>query len=191
MKARPTLAALSAAPRDEFVRVLGGIFEHTPWIAERAYAARPFATVDDLHRAMVAALAAASREAKLALIRAHPELAGKEAAAGTMTADSAGEQASAGLDRCTPEELARLRSGNHAYRDKFGFPFVMAVKGKSRQEILTALASRVGGTRDAEFARCIEEIGKIARLRLDALFASHPPAKDTDLERRGEMPWPR
>ena len=132
MSARGTLASLSAAPRDEFVRVLGGIFEHTPWIAERAYAARPFASVDDLHRAMLAALASAPREAKLALIRAHPELAGKEAAAGTMTPDSAGEQASAGLDRCTPDELARLRAGNRAYREKFGFPFVMAVKGKSR-----------------------------------------------------------
>jgi 2-oxo-4-hydroxy-4-carboxy-5-ureidoimidazoline decarboxylase len=177
MSARATLASLSAAPRDEFVRALGGVFEHTPWIAERAYAARPFASVDDLHRAMLAALASAPREAKLALICAHPELAGKEAAAGTMTPDSVGEQASAGLDRCTPDELARLRAGNHAYRDKFGFPFVMAVKGKSRQEILTTLASRVGGTRDAEFARCIDEIGKIARLRLDALFASSQAVK--------------
>jgi len=177
MSARATLASLSAAPRDEFVRVLGGVFEHTPWIAERAYAARPFASVDDLHRAMLAALASAPREAKLALICAHPELAGKEAAAGTMTPDSAGEQASAGLDRCTPDELARLRAGNRAYREKFGFPFVMAVKGKSRQEILAALASRVGGTRDAEFARCIDEIGKIARLRLDALFASPQPVE--------------
>ena len=177
MNERPTLASLSTAPRDEFVRVLAGIFEHTPWIAERAYAARPFASVEDLHRAMVAALASAPREAKLALICAHPELAGREAVAGTMTTDSVGEQAAAGLDRCTPEEFARLRAGNDAYRDKFGFPFVMAVKGKSRREILTALASRVGGTRDAEFARCIEEIGKIARLRLDALFASSQPVK--------------
>ena len=177
MSARATLASLSATPRDEFVRVLGGIFEHTPWIAERAYAARPFASVDDLHRAMLAALASAPREAKLALICAHPELAGKEADAGTMTPDSAGEQAFAGLDRCTPDELARLRAGNRAYREKFGFPFVMAVSGKSRQEILAALASRVGGTRDAEFARCIDEIGKIARLRLDALFASPQPVK--------------
>ena len=177
MSARATLASLSAAPQDEFVRVLDGVFEHTPWIAERAYAARPFASVDDLHRAMLAALASAPREAKLALICAHPELAGKEADAGTMTPDSAGEQASAGLDRCTPDELARLRAGNRAYREKFGFPFVMAVSGKSRQEILAALASRVGGTRDAEFARCIDEIGKIARLRLDALFASPQPVE--------------
>ena len=171
MSTAPSLAALSIASRDEFVRALGGVFEHTLWIAERTWPARPFASVDELHRAMLNALAAASREAKLALICAHPELAGKEAAAGTMTTDSVGEQASAGLDRCTPDEFARLRAHNQTYRDKFGFPFVMAVKGKSRQEILAALASRIGNTREAEFARCIEEIGRIARLRLDAMFA--------------------
>jgi 2-oxo-4-hydroxy-4-carboxy-5-ureidoimidazoline decarboxylase len=181
MNAPPTLHSLSMAPRDEFIRALGGIFEHTPWIAERAFAARPFASVDELHRAMMAAFAAAPHDVKLALICAHPELAGKEAAAGTMTADSVGEQASAGLDRCTPDELARLRSANHAYRDKFGFPFVMAVKGRSRQEILAELASRTGGKREAEFARCLEEIGKIARLRLDAMFGAGPQA-------RGETP---
>jgi 2-oxo-4-hydroxy-4-carboxy-5-ureidoimidazoline decarboxylase len=169
---RPTLASLSAAPKKEFVATLGGIFEHTPWIAERAYERRPFASADALHAAMLAVLAAAPREAKLALICAHPELAGKEAAAGTMTADSVGEQASAGLDRCSPDELARLRAGNSAYREKFGFPFVMAVKGKTRHEILAALVERTGNTRDAEFARCLEEIGKIARLRLDALIGS-------------------
>jgi 2-oxo-4-hydroxy-4-carboxy-5-ureidoimidazoline decarboxylase len=177
----PTLAGLSAASRDEFVGVLGGIFEHTPWIAERAFAARPFASVDELHRAMMAALVAAPHDAKLALICAHPELAGKEAAAGTMTRDSVGEQASAGLDRCTPEELARLRAGNAAYREKFGFPFVMAVKGRSRREILAELASRTGGKREAEFARCLEEIGKIARLRLDAMFAAGPQARGETL----------
>ena len=152
--------------------MLGGIFEHTPWIGEQAYAARPFGSVDALHGAMMAALASAPDTAKLALICAHPELAGKEAAAGTMTRDSVGEQASAGLDRCTPEELARLRAGNAAYREKFGFPFVMAVKGKSRQEILAALDARLGSSRDAEFARCLDEIGRIARFRLDALLAS-------------------
>jgi 2-oxo-4-hydroxy-4-carboxy-5-ureidoimidazoline decarboxylase len=168
--AKPTLVTLSAAPKKEFVAALGGIFEHTPWIADRAYERRPFASVDALHAAMLGVLAAAPREAKLALICAHPELAGKEAAAGTMTADSVGEQASAGLDRCSPDELARLRAGNVAYREKFGFPFVMAVKGRSRQQILAALAERIGNTREAEFARCLDEIGKIARLRLDALL---------------------
>jgi len=169
---RPTFVTLSAAPKKEFVATLGGIFEHTPWIAERAYERRPFTSVDALHAAMLGVLAAAPREAKLALICAHPELAGKEAAAGTMTADSVGEQASAGLDRCSPDELARLRAGNAAYREKFGFPFVMAVKGRSRQEILAALAERTGNTREAEFARGLEEIGRIARLRLDALLGA-------------------
>ena len=164
------LASLSAATRDAFVAALGGIFEHTSWIAEGAYAARPFASVDALHRAMVAALAAAPPEAKLALIRAHPELAGKEAATGTLTIDSRGEQSSAGLDRCTADELARLRDGNLAYREKFGFPFVMAVKHRSRREILDALQARLAGTRDAEFERSIAEIEKIARFRLAALF---------------------
>lgn len=170
--ANPTLASLSAAPKAEFVRALGGIFEHTPWIAERAYEMRPFASVDALHSAMLAALAAAPREAKLALICAHPELAGREAAAGTMTADSVGEQAAAGLDRCSADELTRLRAGNATYRERFGFPFVMAVKGKCRPEILAALSERIGNTREAEFARCLEEIGKIARLRLDAMLGA-------------------
>jgi 2-oxo-4-hydroxy-4-carboxy-5-ureidoimidazoline decarboxylase len=164
------LASLSAATRDDFVAALEGIFEHTPWIAERAYAARPFASVDALHREMVAALAAAAPEAKLALIRAHPELAGTEAAAGTLTVDSRDEQSSAGLDRCTPDELARLRDGNRAYREKFGFPFVMAVKHRGKREILDALQARLAGTHDAEFERCIAEIETIARFRLVALL---------------------
>ncbi len=149
---------------------LGDIFEHTPWIAEGAYAARPFASVDALHRAMVAALAAATPEAKLALIRAHPELAGKEAAAGTLTVDSKDEQSSAGLDRCTADELAQLRDGNRGYREKVGFPFVMAVKHRSKREILDALQARLAGTGGAEFSRCIAEIETIARLRLVALL---------------------
>jgi len=164
------LASLSAATRDDFVAALGGIFEHTPWIAEGAYAARPFASVDALHRAMVAALAAAPPEAKLALIRAHPELAGKEAVAGTLTVDSEAEQSSAGLDRCTADELTQLRDGNRAYRQKFGFPFVMAVKHCGKREILDALQARLAGTRGAEFERCIAEIETIARLRLIALL---------------------
>ncbi len=164
------LTSLSAASREQFVAALGGVFEHSPWIAEHAYSARPFASVDALHAAMVAAVAAAAHDVQLTLIRAHPELAGKEAQQGTMTADSVGEQASAGLDRCTPDELVRLREGNRAYRDKFGFPFVMAVKGRSRDEILAALSARLAHSRDEEFARCIAEIGKIARLRLTALL---------------------
>ena len=162
--------ALSKASKADFVAALAGIFEHTPWIAEQAYAARPFADVDGLHRALVAALVAASDDAKLALIRAHPELAGKEAAAGTMTAESVGEQAAAGLDRCTRDELARLTKQNARYRRRHGFPFVIAVKGKSKTDILAALEARLGQETADEFQRCLDEIAKIARLRLAARF---------------------
>jgi len=164
-----SLAALSAMPMDAFTTALTGVFEHSPWIAEGAWEARPFASLEALHREMVAVLARASDERKLSLIRAHPELAGNEAAAGTMTTESIGEQASAGLDRCTPEELRAIRAGNRAYRERFGFPFVMAVKGRPRSEILAALAARLGNSREVEVARCLEEIAKIARLRLAAL----------------------
>lgn len=165
-----SFAALSTTSKADFVAALAGIFEHTPWIAEQAHAARPFVNVGSLHRAMVAALAAAPDEAKLALIRAHPELAGKEAAAGTMTAESVGEQASAGLDRCTRDELARLRELNARYRARHGFPFVIAVKGRSKNDILAALEARLRNESADEFQRCLDEIAKIARLRLAARF---------------------
>lgn len=165
------LQALSAADRATFVARLGGIFEHSPWIAERAWASRPFDSVAALHRAMLAVLETATPDEQLGLIRAHPELAGKEAAAGTLTADSTSEQRGAGLDRCSAEELARLQRLNAAYRERFGFPFVMAVKGRSRFEIMDALEARLANDRDTEFRTCLTEIGKIARFRLDAMFA--------------------
>ena len=164
------LRSLVAADRAHFVAVLGSIFEHSRWVAEIAWEARPFASIDQLHAAMVEAVGSANAAQQLALIRAHPELAGKEAAAGMLTRDSKTEQASAGLDRCTAEELDRLRVLTKAYREKFGFPFVMAVSHRSKHEILAALAARVGNSRDEEFATCLTEIGKIGRLRLDALL---------------------
>ncbi|HRP95798.1 MAG TPA: 2-oxo-4-hydroxy-4-carboxy-5-ureidoimidazoline decarboxylase [Rhodocyclaceae bacterium] len=172
--AHPTatrLQALSAADRAAFAARLGGIFEHSPWIAERAWAARPFESVAALHRAMLAVLETASPDEQLGVIRAHPELAGKEAAAGTLTADSTSEQRGAGLDRCSADELAKLRRLNAAYHERFGFPFVMAVKGRSKFEIMDALDARLGNDRDTEFRTCLAEIGKIARFRLDAMFA--------------------
>ncbi|MEQ1516248.1 MAG: 2-oxo-4-hydroxy-4-carboxy-5-ureidoimidazoline decarboxylase, partial [Usitatibacteraceae bacterium] len=166
--AHVTLASLSAGDQAHFVSVLGAIFEHSPWVAERAWAARPFATIGALHTAMAAAVQSATAAEQLALICAHPELAGKEAAAGSLTADSQTEQTSAGIDRCTVEELDLLRALNRAYRDKFGFPFVMAVKHRSKVEIIAAMASRVDNDRETEFAACLAEIAKIGRLRLDA-----------------------
>jgi 2-oxo-4-hydroxy-4-carboxy-5-ureidoimidazoline decarboxylase len=166
-----TLAALSALPQAGFVTRLGAIFEHSPWIAERAWAARPYASVDALHAAMIAVLAGASEAEQLGLIRAHPELAGKEAAAGTLTAASSGEQQGAGLDRCSAEELARLRRLNAAYRARFGFPCVIAVKGLGRHQIMAAMEARLNHDEATEFRACLAEIGKIARFRLDALLA--------------------
>lgn len=171
IKPGAALAALSAMPQAEFVGHLGDIFEHSPWIAERAWAARPFASIEALHAAMVAAVDHASEAEQLGLIRAHPELAGKEAAAGTLTAASTGEQRGAGLDQCSAEEIQRLRGLNAAYRERFGFPFVIAVKGLSRYQIMDAVEARLKNDRATEFRACLEQIGRIARFRLDALLA--------------------
>lgn len=170
----PSLASLSAADRDTFVAVVGGVFEHSPWVAEQAWTSRPFATVDALHAAMFAVVANAPRDTQVAFVRAHPELAGREADAGTLTVDSTGEQRSAGLDRCSPEELVRLRDLNRRYREKFGFPFVMAVRGSSRTEILAAMQARLANDGEIELQRCLDEIARITRMRLDALFAASP-----------------
>ncbi|MFN3985437.1 MAG: 2-oxo-4-hydroxy-4-carboxy-5-ureidoimidazoline decarboxylase [Rhodocyclaceae bacterium] len=165
------LSALSALPRDTFTQRLGEVFEHSPWIAERAWAYRPFDSVDALHAAMVAVIGAASIEEQLALIRAHPELAGKEAAAGTLTQASSGEQRGAGLDQCSPAELQRLRGLNAAYRERFGFPFVIAVKGLSRYQIMDAVEARLAHDRKTELQECLAQIARIGRFRLDALLA--------------------
>ncbi|MFT0532125.1 2-oxo-4-hydroxy-4-carboxy-5-ureidoimidazoline decarboxylase [Castellaniella hirudinis] len=166
-----TLTQLSALSQADFTRTLGDIFEHSPWIPERAWAARPFADVESLHRAMVQVVLQASPEEQLALITAHPELAGKEAAAGTLTQASTGEQRGAGLDQCSAEELQRLRSLNARYQESFGFPFVIAVKGRNRYQIMDAIETRLQNDHDTERATCLDQIAQIARFRLDAQFA--------------------
>src|SRR5438132_900841 len=120
------LTAINALDRDAFVALLGGIFERSPWVAAASWQARPFASVDALHAAMVAAVDRQGEARQLELLRAHPELAGKAAIRGELTDDSAQEQAGAGLDRCSPEEFARLQALNAAYNTKFGFPVAMA-----------------------------------------------------------------
>jgi 2-oxo-4-hydroxy-4-carboxy-5-ureidoimidazoline decarboxylase len=167
-----TLHALSSLSQAEFAHELGAIFEHSPWIPERAWAARPFADVDALHQAMLRVVREATPAEQLALITAHPELAGKEAAAGTLTNDSTSEQRGAGLDQCSPAELQHLRGLNAAYRERFGFPFVIAVKGRSRYQIMDAIEQRLHNDRDVEFDTCLDQIGQIARFRLDARFAA-------------------
>ncbi|MGB6008359.1 2-oxo-4-hydroxy-4-carboxy-5-ureidoimidazoline decarboxylase [Castellaniella sp.] len=167
-----TLNELSALPQSEFSRELEAIFEHSPWIPERAWAARPFADVDTLHQAMVRVVQQAAPAEQLALITAHPELAGKEAAAGTLTHASTGEQRGAGLDQCSAEELQRLSALNTRYRERFGFPFVIAVKGRNRYQIMDAIEERLHNDQDTEFTTCLDQIGQIARFRLDARFAA-------------------
>lgn len=154
----------------EFVERFGGIYEHSPWVAEEV-AAEAIA-VDDL--AELASLMAecvdnAAAERQLALIRAHPDLAGKAQVAGELTADSTAEQASAGLDQCSAEEYAQFQDLNTRYKEKFGFPFVMAVRASSRAEILAAFAARLENDPTTEFETALQEIHKIAELRLRAM----------------------
>jgi len=163
-----SLQALNAADRDAFVAAIGHVFEHSPWIAAETWERRPFATVDDLHRAMAAAMWDASASRKLALIEAHPDMAGKAAIAGDLTTDSANEQASAGLDRLSHDEFATFTRLNAAYRARFDFPFIICVREHDKGSILTAFEARLAHERDAEIDAALAEIAKIARLRLAA-----------------------
>jgi 2-oxo-4-hydroxy-4-carboxy-5-ureidoimidazoline decarboxylase len=167
-----TLAELNALDRSAFVEQLGGIVEHTPWIADEAWPHRPFASVDALHVAMVAELARAPVDTQLVVIRGHPELAGKAAIRGEMTADSKREQGGAGLDQCSPQEFARLTALNRAYKAKFGFPFIIAVKGLDRAKIIGRFAARLEHDRATEFAEALAQIARISRLRLATMLES-------------------
>ncbi|WP_280564629.1 2-oxo-4-hydroxy-4-carboxy-5-ureidoimidazoline decarboxylase [Chromohalobacter sp. 48-RD10] len=157
--------------RSAFVEAYGGIYEHSPWIAEAVWDAGIEAHHDspaELAGAMATVLDAASSEDQLRVIRAHPDLAGKVALDGGLTDASSHEQAGAGLDQCSPEELARFERLNAAYKTRFGFPFVMAVKGYHRREILDAFEVRLAHTPDEERHTAIAQIHRIAQLRLDA-----------------------
>jgi 2-oxo-4-hydroxy-4-carboxy-5-ureidoimidazoline decarboxylase len=155
--------------RDAFVARYGPLFEHSPWVAEAVAGDAPFADDTQLHAAMVAAVAGAPRERQLALIRAHPDLAGRAAIAGELTVDSAHEQASAGLDRLTPEEYEAFTSANAAYAERFGFPFVICVREHDKASILAAARERLGHDPDEEVRVALGEIAKIAWLRLEAM----------------------
>jgi 2-oxo-4-hydroxy-4-carboxy-5-ureidoimidazoline decarboxylase len=164
-----TLDDLNETDRATFVQRLGGIFEHSPWVAERAFNKRPFASVGALHRAMVEAVENADLELKLALLHAHPDLAGKAALAGELTDHSRREQAGAGLDRLTPEEYARFHALNTRYREKFGFPFILAVKGHTKHSILKSFEARLPHSREDEMATALEQVYRIAEFRLHEL----------------------
>jgi 2-oxo-4-hydroxy-4-carboxy-5-ureidoimidazoline decarboxylase len=165
----PTLAQINTFSPAEFSSAFGAVYEHSPWIAERAFALKPeagFASRAAVHAALVATVQSASDDEKIALLNLHPELAGKEAAAGSLTSESTSEQASAGLTAMTAALVAELREHNAAYREKFGFPFIIAVRNNTQQAIFAAVTSRLGNTRAMEFNNNLMQVGEIARLRL-------------------------
>ncbi|TXI01282.1 MAG: 2-oxo-4-hydroxy-4-carboxy-5-ureidoimidazoline decarboxylase [Rhizobium sp.] len=159
--------------RDDFVGRFGGVFEHSPFVAERAYDAGAIVeplTSGGVHAALARVFRAASEAERLGVLQAHPDLAGRLAIAGKLTEDSRKEQAGAGLDRLTPEEHARFTELNAAYVTKFGFPFIIAVKGLGKDDILSAFETRIDNSRDAEFATAAAQVEKIALLRLQAML---------------------
>ena len=162
----------SRLSREAFVSAFADIYEHSPWVAEQAYELGLDSGVDDidgLHQRMADLLLSASRAAQLALINAHPDLAGKAAVRGELTASSTSEQAGAGINQCTAEEFARFTELNDSYKAKFGFPFIMAVRGSNRHQILAAFEERIHNSPEQEFARALAEINKIALFRLQQL----------------------
>jgi 2-oxo-4-hydroxy-4-carboxy-5-ureidoimidazoline decarboxylase len=157
-----TVAELSTSDRASFVSALGWVFEDSPWVAERAWERRPFASLDELHAAMVRVVADATEAEQLALLR--------------VSDASTGEQRGAGLDRLTPDQFARLQRLNTDYRSRFGFPFLFAVKGSTTHDVLTALDARCRRTRGEEFAEALQQVYKIARFRLEGLIGDRAEA---------------
>ena len=174
-----TLDQLNAAPTAQALAWLDGLYEHSPWIVEQALAGRPFRSLAHLKHALVEVVRGAGREAQLALVRVHPELAGKAAVAGTLTAESTNEQSKAGLGACSAEEFARLTQLNADYNAKFGFPFILAVRGPrglglSRRQIIETFARRLEGHPDFELGECLRNIHRIAEIRLNDKFGVVP-----------------
>jgi 2-oxo-4-hydroxy-4-carboxy-5-ureidoimidazoline decarboxylase len=158
-----TLSEVNAMDREAFVEAFGWIFEDSSWVARRAWDLRPFASREALHRAMTRQVESAAREEQLALLRAHPDLGARA----RMSAASTREQGGAGLDQLTPEEYAELKAWNRAYRDKFGFPFLFAVKGGSKSAIMEALRRRASVDAETEFPEALAQIYRIAWFRLE------------------------
>ena len=172
------LPYLNQCSQAQFIAVLGSIYEHSPWVAELAFAQRPFASIAALKHTMQRCVMEAGSAAQLGLIRAHPELAGKAAIAGELGAESTGEQALVGLHLCSAEEFATLHELNAAYNAKFGFPFIVAVKGDvgrglTRQQIIQTFRRRIAASPAQEQIEALRQIGRIAEMRLNALFGSH------------------
>jgi 2-oxo-4-hydroxy-4-carboxy-5-ureidoimidazoline decarboxylase len=169
MNEKITVDKVNDLDREGFVETFGQVYEHSPWVAEEAYLRRPFDGIDGLHDAMVTAVDAAPEVRKMALIRAHPDLAGKAAVAGELTRESTLEQSSAGLDRLTPSEYEEFQRLNGAYRERFGFPLIFAVREHTKETILAGAEERLRHSRQREVETALAEISKIARLRLEDL----------------------
>ena len=174
-----TLEQLNAATPEQALALLDGLYEHSPWVAQRALKNRPFLSLPQLKHALVCALSQASLDEKLRLIRAHPELAGKAMVSKTLTAESTNEQGKAGLTDCTPEEFARLQQLNTDYNAKFGFPFILAVRGArglglNKQQIIDTFARRLHGQPEFEREECLRHINRIAEIRLNDKFSFEP-----------------
>ena len=160
------LSQLNEFGQAEFVRVIGPVFEHSPWIAEAAWLKRPFADFENLHHALCETVKNSGEDKQLALIRAHPDLVGRAALAGTLTRESNNEQASAGLDKLSPEEIELFQKQNAAYQNKFGFPFVICARLNKKEVMLAGFERRLKNSRESEIKTALAEIFKIAELRL-------------------------
>jgi 2-oxo-4-hydroxy-4-carboxy-5-ureidoimidazoline decarboxylase len=166
------ISELNHLSQADFTRVVGPVFEHSPWIAETTWSKRPFADEEELYQALCETVHAAEHEKKLALIRAHPDLVGRAALAGTLTRESTGEQASAGLNALSPVEIALFQKQNVAYREKFGFPFVICARLNKKEAIIAGFERRLKNSPTQEIEAALEQIFKIAELRLRDL--THP-----------------
>jgi 2-oxo-4-hydroxy-4-carboxy-5-ureidoimidazoline decarboxylase len=165
------LAALNTN-RDAFMAAVGGVVEHSPWVAERAFVYKPFSSVDALHAALMKCIRDASPDEQIALFNVHPELAGREAVTGTMTADSTGEQGRLGLTALSAAEFAELNGLNKRYREKFGFPFIAALRlHADRHSMVASFKKRIENPRETEITTAIGQIAEIVRGRLEKLFS--------------------
>ena len=174
MPEKLTMDRVNDLGKEEFVETFGSLYEHSPWVAEGAWRERPFGDLSELHGAFLRAVRDAPPERRLALIRAHPELAGKAAVAGKLTPESTSEQGSAGLNRLAPEEVEELTRLNGAYKEKFGFPMVVAVREHTKETIFAQAEARLEHSRSEEIEIALGEIGKIAHLRLLDLVEPQP-----------------
>jgi 2-oxo-4-hydroxy-4-carboxy-5-ureidoimidazoline decarboxylase len=165
-----SIAALNALDTPDFVAMLTDIYEHSPWVPLRASQRRPFADLTQLADALHDAVMAADPAERMLLIRAHPELAGKLAMAGELTAASSAEQSGAGLNQCSAAEFAEMNALNLAYQQRFGFPFIIAVRGLNRTAVIAAMRQRLGHGEGEEIATALAEIRRIARFRLQDLI---------------------